>query len=374
MFVRGDFMTDNERIIFELIRKNPFISQQDIADQVGLSRSAVANIISSLVKKEYLLGKAYVFNERNSVVCIGAANLDKKIKTDHELQGYTSNPITSQVSIGGVVRNIAENLGRLEQDVVLISTVGNDPEWSRIKTLSSPFMNTESVIVIEGQSTGCYTALLDIDGEMYLGLADMSIYDYFKPELLIKQQNYLRNAKCLVVDLNCPKETVEFLRAYAQKQQIKLAIIAVSEPKMKHLPKQLSGVDCLFINKGELGAFVGRVLDSEEKLKEAVNEVLDYGVEHIILTSGSKGVLSASKNTYQWYQVKQLEPYKIVDVTGAGDSFSAAFIDAWLQDKNEQQCILAGMTNAYYTIQSEFTVRPNLSKTQLQTEMENFYE
>ncbi|QLB18046.1 carbohydrate kinase [Mannheimia granulomatis] len=367
-------MTDNERVIFELIRQNPFISQQDIADKVALSRPAVANIISSLVKKEYLLGKAYVFNERNSVVCIGAANLDKKIKTNHELQGYTSNPITSKVSIGGVVRNIAENLGRLEQNVILISAVGNDPEWSRIKTLSSPFMNTESVIMIEGQSTGYYTALLDIDGEMYLGLADMSIYDHFKPELLIKQQQYLRNAKCLVVDLNCPKETVEFLCAYAQKQQVKLVIIAVSEPKMKNLPKQLLGVDCLFLNKGELGSFVGRVLDSEDKLKEAVNDVLDCGVKQVILTLGSKGVLLATKNSYRWYPVKPLEPSKVIDVTGAGDSFSAAFIDAWLQGENEQKCVLAGMTNAYYTIQSEFTVRTNLTKAQLQTEMENFYE
>ncbi|EIJ70456.1 carbohydrate kinase [Pasteurella bettyae] len=367
-------MTDNESIIFELIRQNPFISQQELADKVGLSRSAVANIISSLVKKEYLLGKAYIFNERNSIVCIGAANLDKKIKTDHELQGYTSNPITSKVSIGGVVRNIAENLGRLEQEVVLISTVGNDPEWLRIKALSSPFMNTESVIILEGQSTGCYTALLDIDGEMYLGLADMSIYEHFKPELLIKQQQYLRNAKCLVVDLNCPKETIEFLCAYAQKQQIKLAIIAVSEPKMIHLPKQLTGVDCFFINKGELGALVGRIIDTEEKLREAIYEVLAYGVKKIILTAGSKGVLCVTRDHYQWYAVKQLAPSKIVDVTGAGDSFSAAFIDAWLQGQNEQKCILAGMTNAYYTIQSEFTVRPNLTKVQLQTEMENFYE
>ncbi|MDD7568656.1 MAG: winged helix-turn-helix transcriptional regulator [[Actinobacillus] rossii] len=367
-------MTDNERIIFELIRQNPFISQQELADKIGLSRSAVANIISTLVKKQYLLGKAYIFNERNTIVCIGAANLDKKIKTTHELQGYTSNPITSKVSIGGVVRNIAENLGRLEQEVVLISTVGNDPEWSRIKALSSPFMDTESVITIEGQSTGCYTALLDIDGEMYLGLADMSIYDYFKPELLIKQQQYLRNAKCLVVDLNCPKETIEFLCAYAQKQQIKLAVIAVSEPKMKHLPKQLTGVDCLFINKGELSAFVERILNTDENLKDAVNEVLNMGVKQIILTAGSKGVLSANKESYQWYEVKQLESSKIVDVTGAGDSFSAAYINAWLQNQNEQQCILAGMTNAYYTIQSEFTVRPNLTKAQLQTEMEHFYE
>ncbi|WP_373101012.1 MULTISPECIES: carbohydrate kinase [Pasteurellaceae] len=367
-------MTENERIIFDLIRKNPFISQQEIAEQVDLSRPAVANIISNLVKRGDLLGRAYVVNTRNQIVCIGAANLDKKIKTDHELYGYTSNPVNSTVSIGGVVRNVAENLGRLEKDVVLISTVGNDPEWGRIKNLSSPFMDTEGVIIIEGQSTGCYTALLDRDGEMYLGLADMSIYDAFTPDLLVKQQHILRNAGCIVVDLNCPKETVEFLCAYALRQQIKLAVIAVSEPKMAHLPHQLSAVDCLFINKGELGAFVNSVLDSEEKLDQAIDTVLGYGVKQIILTAGSKGVLAASPKTRKWYPVKQVAAEKIVDVTGAGDGFSGAYIAAWLNNHKVDDCILAGITNAYHTIQSEFTVRPNLTKQQLELEMENYYE
>ncbi|MDY4280760.1 MAG: carbohydrate kinase [[Pasteurella] mairii] len=365
-------MTDNERLILDLIRQNPFISQQDLADKVALSRPAVANIISALVKKNFLLGKAYILNERNSVICIGAANLDRKIKTEAELQGYTSNPITSTVSIGGVARNVAENLGRLEQDVIFISAVGNDPEWARIKAFSSPFMNTEGVIVMEDQSTGCYTALLDKEGEMYLGLADMSIYDHFTAECLIKKQAFLHKAKCIVVDLNCPKETLEFLCAYAQKQQIKLAVIAVSEPKMTHLPKQLAGVDCLFINKGELAAFTEKILDTEEALRAAINEVLQMGVNKIILTSGAKGILLASGKYYKWYPVKAVASDKIIDVTGAGDSFSAAFIDAWLENKTEDECVLAGMTNAYHTIQSEFTVRPNLTKNQLEIEMETY--
>lgn len=367
-------MTENERHILELIRQNPFISQQTLAERVSLSRPAVANIISSLIKKEYLLGKAYILNQRNSVVCIGAANLDRKIKTDTELLGYTSNPVNSKVSIGGVVRNVAENLGRLEHEVILISTVGNDPEWARIKALSAPFMNTDGTIVVEGESTGCYTALLDKDGEMYLGLADMSIYDKFTPELLIKKQHFLKNASCIVVDLNCPKETLEFIFAYAQKQQIHLAVIAVSEPKMKHMPTDLKAIDCLFINKGELGALVHYPLDSSEKLERAVDTLLYDGVKNVILTAGSQGVFFASKDYKKWFSIKSLEGSKIVDVTGAGDSFSAAYISAWLNHDSVDRCILAGITNAYHTIQSEFTVRPNLTKHQLTLEMEKYYE
>lgn len=367
-------MTENERHILELIRQDPFISQQTLADKISLSRPAVANIISSLIKKEFLLGKAYVLNQRNSIACIGAANLDRKIKTDMELLGYTSNPVNSKVSIGGVVRNVAENLGRLEHEVTLISTVGNDPEWARIKALSAPFMNTDGTIVVEGESTGCYTALLDKEGEMYLGLADMSIYDKFTPELLIKKQHFLKNASCIVVDLNCPKATLEFIFAYAQKQQIKVAVIAVSEPKMKHLPTDLKAVDCLFINKGELGAFVHQPVDSTEKLERAIDMVLDNGVKNIILTAGSGGVLFASKAYKKWFAIKPLDSSKIIDVTGAGDSFSAAYISAWLNHQSVDDCILSGITNAYHTIQSEFTVRPNLTKHQLTLEMEKYYE
>lgn len=50
-------MTENERAVFELVRQNPFISQLELAERVQISRSAVANIISSLVKKNTCLAK-----------------------------------------------------------------------------------------------------------------------------------------------------------------------------------------------------------------------------------------------------------------------------------------------------------------------------
>ena len=50
-------MNENEKLILNLIKENPFISQQELSDKVGLSRPAVANIISGLVKKEYVQGK-----------------------------------------------------------------------------------------------------------------------------------------------------------------------------------------------------------------------------------------------------------------------------------------------------------------------------
>ena len=49
--------------------------------------------------------------------CIGAANVDRKFYVHKDLVAETSNPVTSTRSIGGVARNIAENLGRLGETV-----------------------------------------------------------------------------------------------------------------------------------------------------------------------------------------------------------------------------------------------------------------
>lgn len=367
-------MNENEQLVFEMIRENPFISQQEIADQIGLSRPAIANMISSLVKKGYILGKAYIVNQSEALVCIGAANVDKKIKTSEKLLPYTSNPVTSTTSLGGVARNVAENLGRLGQNVSLISVVGNDSEWTYIKDLSSPFMDLDYVTVMEGKTTGTYTALLDQEGEMYLGLADMLIYENLTAALLAKQASILQRAKCIAIDLNCPKDAIEYICAFSQKHQIKLVLITVSEPKMDRMPSQLHAVDCLITNIGETSAYFKRNIANKEEIEAAAKDWQALGVTNVILTAGSKEVLLASQNHITWLPVKVLSGDEIVDVTGAGDAFSGAFIDSWLtnEDLPMSYHVTAGMTNSYHTIQSSQTVRQNLTREKLLEEIKEY--
>ena len=51
-------MTQRERQILRLIEANPMISQQELADKMGIARSSVAVHISNLTKKGYIAGKA----------------------------------------------------------------------------------------------------------------------------------------------------------------------------------------------------------------------------------------------------------------------------------------------------------------------------
>ncbi|RIN84088.1 winged helix-turn-helix transcriptional regulator [Mammaliicoccus sciuri] len=361
-------MNENEKLILILIKENPFISQQELSDKVGLSRPAVANIISGLVKKEYVQGKAYVLNEQNPIVCIGGANIDRKFHITDELVKGTSNPVTSETSIGGVARNVAENLGRIGEDVLLLTTSGNDAEWQHISDLSSPFMNVDYVEKISSESTGSYTALLDQHGSMTMGFADMSVYDKITPEFMIKNTYLLNKSKCIIADLNCPKETIEFLCSYAEKKKIKLVLIAVSGPKMNRLPHNLHAVDWLILNKDEVESFVGKDAQTEAELIQYIGEIRSLGVKNLVVTSGKDKIIYDGDEGQRQFEVKKVD--NVVDVTGAGDAFTSGLIYGWLKSFEIDKIIDLAKANASKTIQTAYTVRQDLDKKQLIKDME----
>ena len=47
-------MTQRERQLLNWIEENPLISQQELADKAGITRSSVAVHISNLMKKGYI--------------------------------------------------------------------------------------------------------------------------------------------------------------------------------------------------------------------------------------------------------------------------------------------------------------------------------
>ncbi|QUW21461.1 carbohydrate kinase family protein [Sporosarcina sp. Marseille-Q4063] len=305
----------------------------------------------------------------NPIICIGGANVDRKLYAKHEIANGTSNPVKSSRTIGGVARNIAENLGRLGEEVAFISVRGSDSEWREIYDASSPYMNLEHVAEIKNSSTGSYTAVLDRNGDLSIALADMDIFEEITPALLEINSGLLKTAKCIVVDLNCPGETITYLCSFASDNDIPLIIIPVSSPKMERLPKDLSAVSWLIVNKDETETFLDISLDDDKDWEDSVEKWLALGVKNVIVTNGSKGVIAGSQdNGIRYYPA--IETPIVVDVTGAGDSFCSGVIYSWLQNKELDYIIQSGLVNSHKTILSEHTVRQELSQKQFKLDME----
>ena len=370
-----EFGTPKQRIL-ALIQRNPYLSQQELSEQVGISRSAVAGHISALTREGLILGRAYVLPQaQRPIVCIGGANIDRKMRTTSPLQMGTSNPVRVQETFGGVARNVAENLARLGAPTQLLTVVGQDPAGAHLLgALRDCGVDTGGCLAVAGVNSGTYTAVLDDSGEMVLALAHMDVCAQQTPEWVRQCAAQRAAARLVVADLNLPAESVAQLLQDAQTSAAPLVIVAVSEPKMANLPADLSGLNLLILNVGELHARVGRNLNTEADIAAACREVHAQGVRRIIVTRGAQGVLYSEYSEYSEYSDDHdgkdnggslshipAPAVTVRDVTGAGDSFSAAV--CWSLYHAPDDLGLAarrGVALSALTVQSEQSVLPDL--------------
>ncbi|WBS05690.1 winged helix-turn-helix transcriptional regulator [Pseudoduganella sp. SL102] len=367
--------------LYGLIRANPFISQQEMAQALGLSRSAVAGHVASLIRERRLVGRAYVLPRESSVLCVGAANLDRKLRTTEPLRMGTSNPATAAETFGGVARNIAENLARLGTPCALLTALGDDSAGQALRAHARECgIDMTGTPVLPGVATGTYTAVLDAGGEMAVALADMGLYEQLTPAFLASRQAQRSAASFVIADLNLPHDTVALLLDEARRDGIPLAIVAVSQPKMARLPRDLAGLRLLILNRGELEARAGRPLPTEAAVRDACRAVRAEGAQDVIVTCGAAGVYytaahmaagDTADNTavtktaakamddLHWLPAHDVD---VVDVTGAGDAFSAAVCWTLAQGGTDlAEACARGLRAAALTVQSPHTVSPALT-------------
>ena len=365
-----DLGTPKQRIL-ALIQRNPYLSQQELSEQVGISRSAVAGHISALTREGLILGRAYVLPQaQRPIVCIGGANIDRKMRTLSPLQMGTSNPVRVQETFGGVARNVAENLARLGAPTQLLTAVGQDPAGAHLLAALRDFgVDTGGCLSVDGLSSGTYTAILDDSGEMVLALAHMDVCARQTPEWLRQCAAQRAAASLVVADLNLPADSVAQLLHDAQVSAAPLVMVAVSEPKMANLPVDLNGLSLLILNWGELCTRVGRTLNNEADIAAACREVHAQGARRIIVTRGAQGVwFSDSSDDNDGLSHIPAPVVSVRDVTGAGDSFSAAV--CWSLFHAPDDLGLAarrGIALSALTVQAEHSVLPDLNVQMLET-------
>ncbi|MDL2356376.1 MAG: winged helix-turn-helix transcriptional regulator [Pseudomonadota bacterium] len=350
--------------LYELIRANPFISQQDLAVQLRLSRSAVAGYIAGLIRERRLLGRAYVLAGRRPVACIGAANLDRKLRSLATLTMGTSNPARQDESFGGVARNIAENLARLGAPVTLTTAIGDDSSGKALLAhAEAAGIDTGTTLRIANACSGTYTAVLDDHGEMMLALADMALYDAITPEFLLAHQARRVLPALSVADLNLPCETLAMLLAEARRDAVPLVMVAVSQPKMARLPADLHGLRLLILNQGELATRVGTPLQSEADFAAACATLQAQGAQDVIVTRGGDGVLFTRAGGIG--RLAAIDAH-IVDVTGAGDAFAAAVCWSLFDGSDDLELACRrGLKLSAMTLECEETVCPWLGADSL---------
>lgn len=306
------------------------------------------------------------------LLCIGAANIDRKLRTLDAVAMGSSNPARQHESFGGVARNIAENLARLGTSVALLTAIGNDAAGDALLAQAQGAgIDMRGILRPDGAS-GTYTAVLDQDGQMVVALADMAMIEALTPAFCATRRRQRAGAALVVADLNLPLDTVAALRQDALEDGVPLVLVAVSEPKMARLPGDLRGVRLLILNEGELATRIGRVLNGAAELASACRELQAQGARDVIVTRGARGLCYTSAGGIESLPAP---PAQVVDVTGAGDAFAAGV--CWSLYGGRADLALAcrrGLHLAALTLACAQTVCPQLAPGALDTITNAFHQ
>ena len=187
-------MTQREAQILQWIQENPLISQQELADRAGITRSSVAVHISNLMKKGYIDGKGYIIRTAPYAVVVGGVNMDIGGTPYAPLVGQDSNPGRVRMSLGGVGRNIAHNMALLGLDVRMITALGDDMNAQKITTSCIELgIDLGPSLQVPGGTTSTYLFITNDKGDMELAVSDMEIYDHLTPRFLATKEQLLNN-------------------------------------------------------------------------------------------------------------------------------------------------------------------------------------
>ncbi len=145
-------------------------------------------------------------------VVVGGLNLDIQAFCSFDYRPEDSNPGQIHRSLGGVGRNIAENLVRLGLDVELITVVGDSSSWDGLVSRTEKLgISLAHSLRIKEAPLSVYLCILDRDGNLMGAVADMSAIDEMQIHDLEAQKPLLDFAKAIVVDGNIPKDCIEWI-------------------------------------------------------------------------------------------------------------------------------------------------------------------
>jgi pseudouridine kinase len=265
-------------------------------------------------------------------------------------------------SVGGVARNVAENLSRLEVPVILLTAIGRDVQGARvIKQCRDSGINCRHVRRVADAQTGHHVALLKRDGELSAAVSDFDVLKYVDSDYLQKHERLFAAAALVVIDLNLSEEALATVFELAQRYGTRVAADPTSPELAVRLRPYLSQLYLVTPNAPETSVLCGlqhRAYDHDSAI-DVARQLVGYGVDLAVVTLGEQGLAYADPNGSGYIRAMHTN---VVDSTGAGDALTGAAIFGLLNQVPVDEAMKLGVTAASLTLQTRESVVQDLSQ------------
>lgn len=298
--------------------------------------------------------------EKRFTAGIGAANMDLHGRSRAALILHDSNPGFLHTSPGGVTRNILENLSRMGEKTALFSAIGNDLYGREILASGEAVgMDMSHMLRCPDCGSSSYMALIDPEGDMFIGMSDMRILEHITPDWLEGQKDALRKADAIVCDPCLTPEALEWITSDALAG-VPIFSDPVSTTYARRLAPFAGKLHCLKPNVLELAAMTGCEISGDADMERAADVLLERGTHCIVVSMGQRGCHWADRSGAKFYAA--LRPVsQMVDATGAGDAFMAGLLYAYLHRFPPERAARWALAAGIIAVTSAGTVSPGMS-------------
>lgn len=298
-----------------------------------------------------------MINKDSYILVIGASIVDILGFSRNTYKGKDSNPGNIKISLGGVCRNISENLARVGVNTKFISIIGDDENGRNILCHSKMIgYNMEESLILEGGCTPTYMAILDHTGDMVSAVVDMESLDEMDTDFIDSKKEVISNAEYTILDADDAEILEYILTKYRGKTKFILdPVSAAKAQQIKHLIKYFHTIKP---NRYEAEILCGFKIETREDLERAGDYFLSLGVENIFISLDADGIYYT--NGKESGQIKATD-VKVKNTTGAGDSFVAGVGFGYMNNLSLKDTVKYAIAMSIITISHEDTINPKMS-------------
>nr|WP_259545431.1 ribokinase [Heyndrickxia oleronia] len=256
----------------------------------------------------------------SKIVVIGSSSMDLVVTAPKRpIAGETIIGESFKTIPGGKGANQAVASSRLGAEVIMIGCIGDDNYGEVIlENLQKNNVNTKYVEPVTGKKSGTAHIILAEDDNSIIVVKGAN--DYVTPEYVEKALDVIKHADIVLIQQEIPEETVEYVANICN--ELNVSLLLNPAPARRLSQNIIDKASYITPNEHE-ASLLFEGLTKEEALRKYPNK--------LFITEGKNGVRYFNGQSEVLIPSYQVE---VVDTTGAGDTFNAAFAVALSERKN----------------------------------------
>ncbi|WP_212945695.1 ribokinase [Heyndrickxia oleronia] len=256
----------------------------------------------------------------SKIVVIGSSSMDLVVTAPKRpIAGETIIGESFKTIPGGKGANQAVASSRLGAEVIMIGRIGDDNYGEVIlENLQKNNIDTKYVEPVTGEKSGTAHIILAEDDNSIIVVKGAN--DYVTPEYVENALDVIKQADIVLIQQEIPEETVEYVANICN--ELNVSLLLNPAPARRLSQNIIDKARYITPNEHE-ASLLFEGLTKEEALRKYPNK--------LFITEGKNGVRYFNGQSEVLIPSYQVE---VVDTTGAGDTFNAAFAVALSERKN----------------------------------------